>query len=139
METAALAAVSLATILFVPLVDPAPVPAPRMAPAAALEAARKLPVSGNVYNAYHFGGFLIFNGIRTFADGRTELYLNGLLNKAWDAEGDKSDAAFLSLLNEYHVSWVLLVPGTKAVDKLRRSTQWKEIFQDGDSELFVRN
>ena len=31
---------------------------------------------------------------RTFVDGRTELYLGGLLKKAWDAEGDKSDAAF---------------------------------------------
>jgi hypothetical protein len=138
VATAALAAVFLATILLVPLA-PAPVPAPRTAPATALEAARKLPVSGNGYNAYPFGGFLIFNGIRTFVDGRTELYFGGLLKKAWDAEGDKSDAAFLSLLNEYDVSWALLVPGTEAVDKLRRSTQWKEVFQDGDSELFVRN
>jgi hypothetical protein len=137
VATAALAAVSLATILLLPLA-PAPVPAPRTAPAAALEAARKLPVSGNGYNAYPFGGFLIFNGIRTFVDGRTELYLGGLLKKAWDAEGDKSDAAFLSLLNEYDVSWALLVPGTEAVDKLRRSTQWKQIFLDRDSELFVR-
>jgi hypothetical protein len=137
VATAALAAVSLATILLVPLA-PAPVPAPRTAPAAALEAARKLPVSGNGYNAYPFGGFLIFNGIRTFVDGRTELYFGGLLKKAWDAEGDKSDAAFLSLLNEYDVSWALLVPGTEAVDKLRRSTQWKQIFLDRDSELFVR-
>jgi hypothetical protein len=76
---------------------------------------------------------------RTFVDGRTELYLGGLLKKAWDAEGDKSDAAFLSLLNEYDVSWALVAPGTEAVDKLRRSAQWKEIFQDGDAELFVRN
>ena len=138
VATTALAAACLTTILAVSFA-PRPVPAPRMAPAAALETARKLPVSGNLYNAYAFGGFLIFEGIKTFVDGRSELYFNGLLKKAWDAEGDTSDAAFLSLLNEYHVTWALLVPGTEPVDKLRRSTQWKEIFQDDYSELFVRN
>jgi hypothetical protein len=134
----ALAAACLATILALSFA-PRPIPAARMAPGAALEAALKLPVSGNVYNAYPFGGFLIFKGVKTFVDGRTELYLNGLLKKAWNAEEDTSDAAFLSLLEEYHVTWALLVPDTEPAAKLRRSARWKEVFQDDDSELFVRN
>ncbi len=136
--TIALAAACLAALLAVTLA-PQPVRSPRATPAAALEAARKLPVSGNVYNAYPFGGFLIFNGIKTFVDGRTELYFNGLLKKAWDAEGDTSDAPFLSLLDEYHVTWALLAPKTKAAEKLGRSKAWREAFKDDYSALFVRN
>ena len=134
---AALAAASIATMVVLAF-GPQAVHNPSVTPSAALEAARKVPVSGNVYNAYAFGGFLIFNGIKPFFDGRTELYFKGLLSKEKKAEEDKNDTAFLSLLNEYHVAWALLVPGTKAAEKLRRSTHWKEIFHDDDAEVFVK-
>jgi hypothetical protein len=115
-----------------------PVPAPKMAPAAALAAARQWPVSGPVFNEYKFGGFLIFNGIKTYIDGRTELYFDGLLEKTWGVESGGSDAAFISLLDEYHATWALLVSDSRAADKLRRSTKWKEIFKDDYSAVFVR-
>jgi len=60
-----------------------------MTPSAALEAARNLHLSGPVFNDYPFGGFLIFNGIKTFIDGRAELYLNGLLEKRAAAEPEE--------------------------------------------------
>ena len=110
MRNAAAAALALACLAaaLVLMVGPQPVPAKRMAPAAALEAARQFRVSGRVYNDYNFGGYLIFNGIKTFIDGRAELYFDGLLERTWDVEKGESDAPFLALLDEHRVTWALL-------------------------------
>jgi hypothetical protein len=110
--TIALGVACLATLLVVSL-EPRPVPAPSMAPAAALDAA---------------GPSLMVVPNCTLAD---------CSRRHGTPKGTR--AMRRSLLNEYDVSWALVVPGTEAVDKLRRSAQWKEIFQDGDAELFVRN
>ena len=134
---AALGAACLATVLILSFA-PQPLPAPRVTPSAALEATRNNHVSGPVFNDYPLGGFLIFNGIKTFIDGRTELYLNGFLKKTWDTEASKSDTAFLSLLDEYHVTWALFEQGSPGADKLGRSKKWKEIYKDDDSSVFVR-
>jgi hypothetical protein len=140
-QKAAATALVLTSIATVAIIMSAqkPRPALRMAPLAALEAAQKVPVSGPVFNDYPFGGFLIFNGVKTFIDGRTELYLKGLLQKTWTAEHSDSDTAFLSLLDDYHVTWALLVNGSQGVEKLDGSAQWKEIFRDEYSIVFVRN
>jgi len=43
-------------------------------PVAAFEFIREAKLQGNVLNHYGFGGFLISVGIKTFIDGRAELY-----------------------------------------------------------------
>jgi hypothetical protein len=118
---------------------PKPVPDAKMTPAAALEAAREWPVAGPAFNDYPFGAFLIFNRIKTFIDSRAELYAGGLLQKTRSAELAQSDAAFLSLLDEYRVTWAFLVNDSPGADKLRRSKDWREIFKDDVSTVFVRN
>jgi hypothetical protein len=134
----ALGAAWLAAIL-ASSIGPKPVPAPRTAPAAALDAARAFSLSAPVFNDYNFGGYLIYRGVKTFIDGRAELYLGGLFEKTQAAELGKDDAAFLSLLDAYDVTWALLAHNSKGGEKLRRSSQWKEIFDDEYSELFVRS
>ncbi len=134
---ALLAAASL-TAVSVLLLGARPIPSPRMTPSAALAAAREFPVSGPVFNDYYFGGFLIFNGIKTFIDSRSELFFNGLMQKVSAAELGKSDSAFLSLLDEYHVTWALLTNPSNGAEKLRRSNQWREIFSDRNAIVFVR-
>jgi hypothetical protein len=137
LALAMLAAACFATALIVSFA-PRPVPAPRITPATALEAARSYPVSGPVFNDYFLGGYLIFNGVKTFFDGRTELYLNGFMKKTWDAESSDNDTAFLSLLDEYHVTWALFINGYSGVEKLHRSQKWKEIYKDDDFVVFVK-
>jgi hypothetical protein len=134
---AALAASFVAAVMTIVLA-PKPVPAAMASPSAALEAARNLHLSGPVFNDYPFGGFLIFKRIRTFTDGRAELYLNGLFEKSRAAELGESDAAFLSLLDEYHVAWALFVNGSLGAEKLSRSNKWKEIYEDDVSTVFAR-
>jgi hypothetical protein len=132
-------AVSFAAAVITMALGPKPVPAADMTPSAALETARNLHLSGPVFNDYPFGGFLIFNGIKTFIDGRAELYLNGLFEKRAAAEQGKSDEAFLSILDEYHVTWALFEKDSPGVEKLQRSKEWKKIFVDDYSVLFVKN
>lgn len=134
---AGLAASCVSTWLVLTLA-PKPAPNPDFTAAAALEAARDLPVSGHVFNDYGFGGYLIFNGVKTFIDGRAELYFNGLFMETHDAEAATNDAAFLSLLDKYDVGWALLASHDMGAQKLRRSTNWKEIFTDDHSVVFVR-
>ena len=121
-QKAAVTALILSCVAAVMVITfaPRPRPASMMSPSAALEAARKLHLSGNVFNDYAFGGFLIFNGVKTFIDSRAELYLNGLFEKTRLAELGQSDAAFLSLLDEYHVSWALLERNSGAPQNFAR-------------------
>ena len=135
---AALAAACIATVFALSFMAN-PVPNPAWTPSAALEAARGLPVSGLVFNDYPFGGYLIFEGVKTYWDGRAELYLNGLFKMTQDAELDKNDAAFLSLLDEYHVTWALLENGYQGAEKLHRSKAWKQIYEDKYSIVFTRD
>ena len=137
-DSAAMLAAASLTAVSVLLLGARPIPSPRMTPSAALAAALEQPVSGPVFNDYYFGGFLIFNGIKTFIDSRSELFFKGLMQKVWAAELGKSDSAFLSLLDEYHVTWALLTNPSNGTEKLRRSNQWREIFSDQNAIVFVR-
>ncbi len=139
LPAAAMFAVASLTTVLVLWFGARPVPSPRMAPSAALTAALELPVSGPVFNDYYFGGFLIFNGIKTFIDSRSELFSNGMMQRTRAAENGDSDAKFQSLLDEYHVTWALLTNPSEGAEKLRKSTQWREIFRDRCSIVFVRN
>src|ERR1019366_3869605 len=49
------------------------VPRADQSPAGAVAALKAANV-GRVFNDYNFGGYLIYSGIPTFIDGRTELY-----------------------------------------------------------------
>jgi hypothetical protein len=135
---AALGAASLTAVLVLSF-GAKPFPAPGMAPAAALEAAELFHLSGPVFNDYSFGGFLIFNGVKPFIDSRAELYLGGLFEKTRQAELGESGAAFLSLLDEYHVTWALLARDSEGALKLRASKEWTEKYADGTASVFVKD
>jgi hypothetical protein len=109
-----------------------------MAPSAALDAAERLHLTGPVFNDYSFGGFLIFKGIKPFIDSRAELYLGGLFEQTREAELGESSAAFLSLLDEYHVTWALLAHDSEGAKKLRSSKEWIEEYEDDTARVFVR-
>lgn len=117
---------------------PRPHPAEDITPSAALEAAEKYGVSGPAFNDYNFGGYLIFKGVKTFIDGRAELYLDDLLPTLYKAEQSSNDKEFFSLLDKCHVTWALASPQFGAVAKLSRSMQWKRIYQDKVADVFVR-
>jgi len=107
-------------------------------PQAALAAARRMNLTGPVFNSEAFGGYLIFSGVPVFIDGRVELYGNDFLAAYLAAErGDRATLA--GLLDRYHVAWVLLQAGSPAVAALDRLPGWQRVYADEQAVIDVRN
>lgn len=134
---AAGAAIAGASLLLLPAL--APRPPDGIAPAAALDSARHLHLSGPVYNDYDFGGFLVWEGVPTFVDGRTELFLAGLMSPLYRALQSDDPAAFLALLDRYGVTWALVRPGSAETRLLDAAPGWRRAYQDGVATVFRRS
>jgi len=117
---------------------PSVVPKSNITPAGAVDYMIKNRLSGNVYNFYNFGGYLIFRGIKTFVDGRTDqLFLGGFLTRLFDAV-IKHPKNYIPLLIEYRVSIAMVVPDSMESQELGRSSDWEKLYSDKDAELYQR-
>ena len=104
-------------------------PPPHNTPEAAVANAG-LAKAGPVLNDYAFGGYLIFAGIPTFIDGRSELYGGHFISR-YNRDLALADLAdFLKLLDEYKLGATLLVPDTPAVALLDRLPDWQRVYSD---------
>ena len=89
-----------------------------------------LAKAGPVLNDYSFGGYLIFAGIPTFIDGRSELY-GGPFIERYNRDVSLADLRdFLKLLDQYKFGATLLEPGTPAVALLDRLPDWQRVYSD---------
>jgi hypothetical protein len=118
-----------------------PSPAARISPVAALAAARAAGITGgNVFNSYTFGGFLIFEGVPTFIDGRSDqLFLDGFFSATEAAIAADDGAALLALVARYDVSWALVDPASIAARHFAGAQGWREIHRDGIAVVFARS
>jgi hypothetical protein len=104
-------------------------PSPINTPAAAVANA-DLARAGPVLNDYSFGGYLIFAGIPTFIDGRSELY-GGPFIARYNRDISLADLRdFLELLNQYKFGATLFAPDTPAVALLDRLPDWQRVYSD---------
>ncbi len=106
-------------------------------PAAALRAAEEAHVTGPVMNDYGFGGYLIFEGVAPFIDGRADLYGDDFLKRYVDATRGVSDD-LPKLLDEYHSGWTLFAAGTTAVTLMDHLPGWRRIYADDTAVVHVR-
>jgi hypothetical protein len=108
----------------------------RITPASALAAARRMGLSGPVFNSEQFGGYLIFRGVPVFIDGRIEMYGDRFLRRYLAAAG--GDAASLaSLLRDYRIGWTLLDPASPAALLLDHVPGWRRIYADQYAVIHV--
>ena len=86
--------------------------------------------AGPILNDYGFGGYLIFAGIPTFIDGRSELYGGPFIERYYRdlALADLDD--FLKLLDQYKIKSTLLEPNTPAVALLDHLPGWQRVYSD---------
>jgi hypothetical protein len=104
-------------------------PALHNTPEAAVASAG-LAKAGPVLNDYLFGGYLIFAGIPTFIDGRSELY-DGPFIERYNRDVSLADLRdFLKLLDQYKFGATLLAPDTPAVALLDRMPDWQRVYSD---------
>jgi hypothetical protein len=109
-----------------------------VAPKAAINFVKQNGISGNVFNSYDFGGYLIFSGIRTFIDGRVTPYTDDFLRKHAEAVNLIDINKAFQLLDDYRVTWALLRPTEPLAAALGRSALWNEVYSDNYSVVFVR-
>jgi hypothetical protein len=109
-------------------------------PSAPIGALRHVPpaLRGQpVFNAYGMGGYLIFEGVRPFIDGRTDMYGDAFTNAYLRAE--RGDLATLdSLLARWSVSWTLLDAGNPLVQAMDRRPGWRRLYADRYAVVHVR-
>jgi hypothetical protein len=112
-------------------------PNARITPAAAVAALKAANV-GRVFNDYDLGGYLVFAGVPTFIDGRTELFGGEFTARAYNAAtlADLND--FVALLDEYKIDATLLEPSVPAVALLDRLPGWKRLYADDTAVVHVR-
>ena len=109
----------------------------RVTPASALAAARRMGLSGPVFNSEQFGGYLIFRGIPTFIDGRMEMYGGRFLRRYLAAAGgDEPELA--ALLRQYAIDWTLLDPASPAAATLDHMMGWRRVYADDYAVIDAR-
>ena len=115
------------------------VPSKAITPKAAIDFVQRTNIAGNVFNWYNFGGYLIFSGIPTFIDGRTELFGDDFLHKYSEAEKLADINSAFEMLDEYKVNWVVFPPEVPLMKALARSALWDEVYSDEYSAVFMRH
>jgi hypothetical protein len=108
-----------------------------LTPAAALAAAGRMGLTGPVFNSEALGGYLVFRGVRTFIDGRIEMYGDPFLARYLAASrGDEH--ALREVLDQYQIAWTLLMPNEGAVAVLDRLPGWRRAYADKYAVIHVR-
>jgi len=136
----ALAATGLAAIRIDALRPP-----PTTTPDAALAAVRaaypgaSTPFPKRVLNSDEFAGYLIFNGIAPFIDGRGDMYGDEFFFDYVNAMELKDSEVLPKLLDRYQPGWTLLRPGLPAVALLDRLPGWRRLYADDTAVVHVRD
>ena len=107
------------------------------APQEAIAAARRAGINGNVLNSHGFGGYLIFEDIPTFVDGRVELYGYEFLRRYFDAMKliNPDDAA--QLLKQYDIRWALLQPN-EPIAFMLKADGWVQLYGDRSAVVLAK-
>jgi hypothetical protein len=114
-----------------------PAPPEVNAPALAIKAVKEAGIEGSVLNSYETGGYLIYTGIAPFIDGRNDVYGDSFLKRYIDALELRSSDDLQKILDEYKISWTLLMPGSPAVAMFDRLPQWRRLYADKAAVVHV--
>ncbi|MEJ0066707.1 MAG: hypothetical protein WDM85_15880 [Caulobacteraceae bacterium] len=82
-----------------------------------------------VLNYYDFGGYLIFEGVQPYIDGRADMY-----GDAFVADDDQiqraNPAAMDRAISHYGIRWAIAPPNLFLTQALQRAPGWKQIYAD---------
>ncbi len=95
----------------------------------ALTAAKKVGIEGNLLNTYGFGGYLIFNGVPTFVDGRVELYGKQFLQDYFEAMYLTKPEEVARIVEQNNIRWALLQP-KEPIAFLLKADGWTQVYSD---------
>ena len=108
-------------------------------PAGAVDYVLEHNLRGNIYNPYDFGAYLIFRGIKTFIDSRTDQLFSEGFASSVARTLHREPSAFVAMLQKYDISLALVKPHSIESAELEKSSVWTKVYSDATSQLFVRN
>jgi hypothetical protein len=114
-------------------------PSPKRHPIAAIQETKKMGIQGPVFNAYPFGGYLIFSGIPVFIDGRADMYGDAFMKEYLGVYRRPHTGDLVRLLDKYKVNWTLLETKAPAVAVLDQLPGWRRLHSDDTAVVHVRN
>jgi len=91
-----------------------------------------------VFNDYGFGGWLIFEGVRPFMDGRSDMYGDDLI-KVYVQVQSGDPVAVARAFSRYGVAWTILPPTTPLVARLDATPGWRRLYADKWAVVQVRS
>jgi hypothetical protein len=100
-------------------------------PTAPIEAMAHVPPALRrtpVINDYNFGGYLIFEGVRPYIDGRADMYGDDFV-AADDALQNGDSGQLAAALKRYDIRWAILRPTLPLTTELLRAG-WRELYAD---------
>jgi hypothetical protein len=106
-------------------------------PVAALEAAHEARLDGPAFNAYGFGSYMVFLGMKPYIDGRMDMYGPGFYGTYRDTLA-KPDVLLAPLLDGRGIDWTILIPGTSAARTMDRLPGWRKIHEDKYAVVHAR-
>ncbi|WP_027060950.1 hypothetical protein [Mesorhizobium loti] len=112
-------------------------PSPKTSASGALAFARDQNLTGNVLNSYNFGGTLIFHGIKTYIDGRTDQLFLGGFTKTDEATGHSDGKPLLEAqLKKYAIGWALLTADDTRIPFFAE-LGWKRAYADDYAVIYL--
>jgi hypothetical protein len=112
-------------------------PYDRSSPAAAVTELKKLNLA-RVFNDYDFGGYLIWRGVPTFIDGRTELFGEKRMVAHHNASGLTDPDLLFRLLNDHDIEATLLRTQSPASRLLDHLDGWQKVYSDDIATIHLR-
>lgn len=109
-------------------------------PVQAVQYLREHPIPGRMFNDYTYGGYLVWTLApqnRVFIDGRGDIYEEaGVFSDYSDIVGLKPEA--FAVLQSYRIKYCLIPQNAALATLLAASSDWKEVYKDTLSAIFVR-
>ncbi len=108
-------------------------------PAAAVEFMQSQNLQDALYNAYGWGGYLIWKRYpaqRVYIDGRADVYGDKCIEEFLTAYRGETD--WRAPLDRYHVQLVLVEPDAPLAARLGQDGAWKRVYADSQAVLYRR-
>jgi hypothetical protein len=112
-------------------------PNTRGTPVAAVAELKKLNLT-RVLNDYDFGGYLIYSGVATFIDGRTELYGEKFFVDHNAMSGLMEPENLFRLLGDYDIEATFLRTQSAATKLLDHMDDWQKVYSDDLATIHLR-
>jgi hypothetical protein len=93
--------------------------------------------SRRVLNGYNLGGYLIFRGVPTFIDGRSDMYGDAFVIQ-YSALPNRPPGNLAKELDAKKVGWVILEPRDPLVRPLSQLPGWRRLYADKYAVVHIR-